>query len=313
MRLLFLLGTLLSMSKSSVYPGLSEPKYIIIFENGRLGNQFFQYLAARTAAPRAQIVFIGLQSLLVSLQSCSSSIAPSRGARLLEKLFGRLGRKRALVLAKRRRLWSVISEIRDGDNVSISFAQGLCNKIALLDGFFQDETIFEHTSLEKFPLRIELLDNAREWIESNVVSRGFNPYFLHLRRGDYVRWPTGDHPAVLPFQWYEQQMNEIAQADSRAHFVVCTDDRPYAEERLGSNPMVSIFRGSEIDDFFLMTQCSAGGILSASTFSWWAAWYGKHFFGCSRYIAPQYWAGWRLREWYPPAIETTWLDYRAVN
>jgi hypothetical protein len=301
------------MSKSSACPDLSKLKYIIIFENGRLGNQFFQYLAARTAAPRAQILFIGFQSLLVSLQLSSNSIAPSRIGRLLEKFFVRLGRKRALVLAKRMKLLGVISEIRDVDNVSISFAHGLCNKIALLDGFFQDETIFEHASFEKFPLRIELLDNARDWIESNVVSRGFNPYFLHLRRGDYVRWPTGDHPAVLPFLWYEQQMNEIARSDSRAHFVVCTDDRPYAEEWLGSNPMVSIFSGSEIDDFFLMTQCSAGGILSASTFSWWAAWYGKHFFHCSRYIAPQYWAGWRLGEWCPPSIETTWLEYRAVN
>jgi len=301
------------MSKSFESPGLSKLKYIIIFENGRLGNQFFQYLAARTVAPRAQIVCIGLQSLLVSLHPSANPFTSSRIARLLEKLFGRLGRRRALKLAKGRKLWSVISEIRDGNNLSISFVQGFCNKIALLDGFFQNEVILEKISCEHCPLRIELLDNAREWIEANVVSRGFNPYFLHLRRGDYVRWPTGDHPAVLPYQWYEQQMNEIAQTDKRAHFIVCTDDLPYADDLFGASPIVSIFRGSEIDDFFLMTQCSGGGILSASTFSWWAAWYGKHFFHCSRYIAPQYWAGWRLGKWYPPAIETSWLDYRPVN
>lgn len=301
------------MIKGLACSDLNSLKYIIIFENGRLGNQLFQYLAARTAAPRAQIVCIGLQSLLVTFQPSAQHLADTKRGSLLKKLFSRLGRNRALNLAKNRKIWSVISEIRDEDHTFVMLTQGLFKKIALLDGFFQDEVIFEKFSCEQFPLRIELLESAREWIEANVISRGLIPYFLHLRRGDYVRWPTSDHPAVLPLQWYKQQMNEIARADKRAHFVVCTDDRPYAEEMLGSNPMVSIFGGLEIDDFFLMTQCSGGGILSASTFSWWAAWYGKHFFHCSRYIAPKYWAGWRLREWYPPAIETTWLEYRDVN
>lgn len=301
------------MSKSSVCPGLSKLKYIILFENGRLGNQLFQYLAARTAAPSAQIICIGLQSLALTLQPSAQLLSDTKRAGLLKKLFSRLGRNRTLNLAKRSKLWSVISDIRNEDTSSILLTQGLFYEIALLDGFFQDRIIFEKFSSEQFPLRIELMEKARDWIEVNVMSRGFIPYFLHLRRGDYVRWPTGDHPAVLPLQWYEQQMNEIAKADKRAHFVVCTDDRPYVEEMLGSNPLVSIFRGSEIEDFFLMTQCSGGGILSASTFSWWAAWYGKHFFHCSRYIAPQYWAGWRQKQWYPPAIETTWLDYRSVN
>jgi hypothetical protein len=310
---LFLFGILFTMIKNLACSGLNSLEYIIIFENGRLGNQFFQYLAARTAAPRAQIVCIGLQSLLVALQLSKLQSAPTKRVSLLKIIFIWLGRNRALKLAKYRKLWSVVSETRDGANISISFSQGLFKKIAILDSFFQSEAIFEKLSCEDFPLRIELLKIANEWIEANVICRGFNPYFLHLRRGDYVRWPTDDHPAVLPFQWYEQQMNEIARADKRAHFVLCTDDRPYAEELLGSHPMVSIFRGSEIDDFFLMTQCSGGGILSASSFSWWAAWYGKHFFHYSRYIAPQYWAGWRQSEWYPPAIQTSWLEYRAVK
>jgi hypothetical protein len=293
--------------------GLNKLKYVIIFEDGRLGNQLFQYIAARTASPGSQIICIGLQSLLVSLQPSVQHSSFSMRANLLKKLFNILGRNKTLNLAKCWKLWGVVSEMLDGDTISISLAQGLFKNIAILDGFFQDEIIFDKISCEDFPLRIELLENAREWVEANVISRGFNPYFLHLRRGDYVSWPTVDHPAVLPLQWYEQQMNEIARADKRAHFVVCTDDRPYAEELLGSHPRVSISRGSEIEDFFLMTQCSGGGILSASTFSWWAAWYGKHFFRCSRYIAPQYWVGWRLGQWCPPAIESTWLDYRAVS
>ena len=308
-----LLVTLLSMSKRLACSELDELEFIIIFEHGRLGNQFFQYLSARNAAPKAQVICIGLQSLLTSLHPSAYHSAPSKRAMLLKQFFFRLGRDRTLNLAKHKRFWSVISEIFNQQKSSIALSRGIFNKIAILDGFFQDELVWGNVSCEQFPLRFQLLKHARKWIEVNVIDHGLNPYFLHLRRGDYVRWPSSDHPAVLPFQWYEQQMNMIVKADKRAHFIVCTDDRPYAEERFGLHPLVSISRGSEVDDFFLMTQCSGGGILSASSFSWCAAWYGKQFFHRASYIAPQYWAGWRQKEWYPPAIETSWLNYRSVN
>lgn len=288
-------------------------KYIILYENGRLGNQFFQYLAVRTAFPSAQIVCIGLRSLLESLDSRVYQEAPSMRGSLLQKIFGRLGRKKALELATRLKLWGVITDVSDHENCRpVLFSQGLCAELAIVDGFFQNEALLDTISFCQYPLRDELMENARKWIAVNVLSRQLHPYFLHLRRGDYVRWPNENYPAVLPFRWYEQQINEISRVDENAHFIVCTDDPPYAEERFGSSPQVSIFRGSEIEDFFLMTQCSGGGILSASTFSWWAAWYGKQFFPPARYLAPMFWAGWRRGVWFPPAFETSWLDYRAV-
>lgn len=301
------------MSKSVSSSSLTELKYVIIFEHGRLGNQLFQYLAARTLAPKAQVICIGLQSLFSSLHPSVCPSVPSKRTRFLRESFARLGRDRSISLGKHKRVWGLITEMSNEKGSSISISKGLFKGLAILDGFFQDKVVFMNVSCEKYPLRSDLLEKARDWIQANVISCGFNPYFLHLRRGDYVRWPSIDHPAVLPFRWYEQQMDEILQSDKRARFIVCTDDHPYVEEHLGSHPMVSIYRGSEIDDFFLMTQCSGGGILSPSTFSWWAAWYGKHFFHGSRYVAPQYWAGWRLREWYPTAIEVPWLDYRAVH
>lgn len=300
------------MGKNLARSGLSDLKYVVLFEYGRLGNQFFQYLAARTVAPNAEVICIGLEALFSSLHPSACHSASSKRTRMLKGYFCRLGRERALDLAKHKRAWGLISEVHNGPRSSIVFTKGVFSKIALLDGFFQDEAILKGLSYNDCPLRSELLEKTRGWIQANVVARGLNPYFVHLRRGDYVYWPSIDRPAVLPFKWYEQQMNEITQADQRAHFIVCSDDHPYVEERLGSHAMVSIYRGSEVDDFFLMTQCAGGGILSASSFSWWAAWYGKHFFDSSRYVAPQYWAGWRQREWYPPAIEASWLDYRAV-
>jgi hypothetical protein len=242
---------------------------------------------------------------------CQSAL--SKRARLLKSLFHRLGRDKTLNLAKNKRVWGLISEASDDQRYSIHFSKGILEEIAILDGFFQNEAILKNFSCDEYPLRSELLEKSREWIHSNVVARGLTPYFLHVRRGDYVRWPSIDHPAVLPLKWYKKQMNEIAQADKRAHFIVSSDDHPYVEEQFGSHPMVSIHRGSQVDDFFMMAQCSGGGILSASTFCWWAAFYGKQFFKNSHYVAPHYWAGWRQKEWYPHAIETSWIEYRVVD
>lgn len=300
------------MSNSVDCPGLRKIKYIIIFEYGRLGNQFFQYLAARSVLPKAQIICIGLHSLFASLDPLACYSHNSNSARLLRRFFTTLGRDSALSLAKHKRTWSLVWEIRSKEGSSLSFSEGIFSSVAVFDGFFQDNSIFDNFSPEQFPLRDKLLLNAREWLELNVIARGFNPYFLHLRRGDYVRWPSTKHPAVLPSKWYQHQIDEIALADKNAHFIVLTDDHPYVEEFFGSCSMVTIYRGSEIEDFFIMTQCLGGGILSASTFSWWAAWYGNGFFKGSRYIAPHYWAGWRQKKWYPPRIKTSWLEYRPV-
>ena len=301
------------MSRSNDHDQAAKVAYIILFENGRLGNQFFQYLAARSVAPSAKIIYIGFESLLSTLDpSASSCFAPTIEEIFLSKVFGKLGRERALNIANANKAWGVISENFTGNSSSLYLKPGICKDIAILDGFFQDESIFFGASCNEQPLRKDYLRNARQWIIDNIISRGRTPYFLHLRRGDYVRWPTRDHPAVLPFQWYKKQMNKITETDDRAHFIVCTDDHPYAEEYIELNPRMSIFKGSEIQDFFLMTQCSGGGILSASTYSWWAAWYGRQFFPHSRYIAPQHWAGWRKGKWYPPAIKTSWLDYKEV-
>jgi hypothetical protein len=299
---------------SNLSPADSEYlKYIVIFEYGRLGNQLFQYLAARTVAPKAQVICIGLQALRSSLHPRDCQSALSKRARLLKRLFHWLGRDTTLNLAKNRRMWGLISEEHNDQRYSIKLSKGILERIAILDGFFQNEAILDNFSYNEYPLRSDLLEKSREWIQSNVVARGLTPYFLHVRRGDYLRWPSIHHPAVLPLKWYKKQIKEITQADKRAHFIVCSDDHPYVEEQFGSHPMVSIHRGSQVDDFFLMAQCSGGGILSASTFCWWAAFYGKQFFNSSHYVAPQYWAGWRQKEWYPQAIKTSWIKYRAVD
>ena len=58
-----------------------------------------------------------------------------------------------------------------------------------------------------------------------------------------------------------------------------------------------------------MPLCYGGGILSPSTFAWWAAFLCQRDFSNPAYIAPRYWIGHRSAKWYPPGIQTDWIQY----
>ena len=65
------------------------------------------------------------------------------------------------------------------------------------------------------------------------------------------------------------------------------------------------------EDFVLMTQCK-GGILSASSFSWWGAYLAKQKYSGTFFLAPKYWAGHRQKRWYPESMKSSFLDYVEI-
>jgi hypothetical protein len=92
-------------------------------------------------------------------------------------------------------------------------------------------------------------------------------------------------------------------------FFVFSDDLPYVDEFLNSAPNVFVSRMSELNDLAAMSLCHGGGILSASSFSWWGAYYSYCSSPCALFLAPRFWAGWREMQWLPSSIETSWITY----
>ena len=65
---------------------------------------------------------------------------------------------------------------------------------------------------------------------------------------------------------------------------------------------------SEID-LSIMSLCS-DGILSPSSFAWWGALYAKNYNQNDNYfIAPKYWAGHRMKKWFPKNFHSEWITY----
>jgi hypothetical protein len=132
--------------------------------------------------------------------------------------------------------------------------------------------------------------------------------FVHIRRGDYLFWPSRDFPAAIEVGWYLVQMEYFRYKYPQIQFIVFTDDKEYSFKLFADAKDVIISFEDEIVDFVIMAKCNHG-ILSASTFSWWTAYMAKISNPTGEFIAPKYWIGYNKREWSPPWIESNWLRY----
>jgi hypothetical protein len=84
------------------------------------------------------------------------------------------------------------------------------------------------------------------------------------------------------------------------------------EKNFLSNDDVVISEFDEINDFYLMTKCQCG-ILSASSFAWWAGLLSNRKNPDGIFIGPKYWAGHKQGFWFPPKMICDWICYENVT
>lgn len=283
---------------------------IIFFETGRLGNQIFQYCAMRKFQPDGAILAIGMNDL----KTCFSGIKFLNKTWIgvsLEKVIRRAGETKLLMLA-RWRLISLVEEVNNEGKIDFQVKRGLLGGVYYFKGgYYQSETIPQEDLTDSIRVADAHISEARRFLFSLHQSPQ-NCYFVHIRRGDYVRWPSLEAPAVIPSHWYREQMQRIRESDRNAFFILISDDHPYVEEIFFQEPDSVIHKGSLNLDFAIMTQCHGGGVLSASSYSWWGAYFVNKVNPKALLIAPQYWVGHPSRTWYPSSIQTNWLQYSEV-
>lgn len=281
---------------------------IIFFESGRLGNQLFQYSAMRKFQPRGRILAVGMSDLKAIFTGLKIIDNKNIG-KLLHWIIKTIGEKRIALLAKKMRLLTVVEELQMPNKALFEVHYGLIKNVVYFKaGYYQSENIVDQEIVKEISIKPEILEYSKQ-IHSTELCKNKNEYFVHIRRGDYIYWPSSDSPAVLPLSWYNAQIDRIRKADSNAAFIVVSDDAPYAEEFFCDKSNIKVFHGELINEFVIMTQCFAGGILSASSFSWWAAYFCRVNNPNALFVAPLYWAGHRKKVWCPICSETSWINY----
>lgn len=276
---------------------------LIYLESGRLGNQLFQYAALRTLAqPGEHVILVGFSDLRRLFSGVDAAVLTSpRIVRLCQRLRPQLESMFRFVPTL-----GIVIEGGESGGTPVVSRQGWAKYV--VPGYFQSENSFDERCIRRLAIRRSHLSRAEAFFE-RCVDSSETPVFVHVRRSDYLTWPTPEAPAALPIQWYYDAMDAIRAKITRPRFIVTTDDPEYCEVNFGM-PEVVISRLGPWGDFALMANCRAG-VLSASSFSWWAAFFAmnKSASASPLFIGPQHWAGRPVGEWYPPHIESSFISY----
>lgn len=258
---------------------------IIVKLMGGLGNQMFQYAAARCLSKRH-----GTQLKLdVSFFEGEQSGNTKRRFEL----------DNLCITAAKASRWEVITQRNckfenQLENALVSLYQRVvghtvyCEKSfnydhqlltlpdnVYLEGYWQSEHYFaeiKEVIRKEFSVRTPLTGRNRELAEE---IRSVNAVSLHVRRGDYVLdAKTSAMHEVCDLGYYRRAEERVVQTLKHPHFFIFSDDPEWAEENLklgGAVVYVSHNVDEAHEDLRLMSLCRHH-IIANSSFSWWGAW-----------------------------------------
>lgn len=244
---------------------------IITRLHGRLGNQMFQYAAAR-----------GLAARLGAKVALDARTAIRRGEGVLTRVFELpLAGPPALPPARhdsllRYALWRLF-----GSNPKFRRERGLGYNRAIeswgdnsyLHGYWQSERYFAHIADEiRRDFAFPPIRDARNAEMAARIGETLS-VSLHVRRGDYVALEAH---ALCDQAYYDAALARVLDGLGGCPTVfVFSDDPDWARENLPlpCEKVVVDFNGGEADfeDMRLMSLCRHH-VIANSSFSWWGAW-----------------------------------------
>lgn len=297
---------------------------------GRLGNQMFQYAAARTLAERVGCRLViaghtlgrpfGLVGHWLRVDERRSYNGKQQNG-LLHRAFGlrpTFVEGRLLEFARPCLRYSIFPRVYsprrfspDGEHTYEEFDAEFFDQGSgtWLSGWYQAEGYFRANS-----------ERVREWFQPTAADARVigalaatwprppeKMAALHVRRGDYAEvrdaLSEGNEGWLLPMSYYRRALSQLP---SGLGLAVFSDDPDWAEREFWDWQPWIAHGQSAVVDMFLMAQCR-WNIIANSSFSWWAAWLNE----CPDRIvfAPKHYLGWRLGRWVPGGIEVRGWNY----
>jgi len=158
--------------------------------------------------------------------------------------------------------------------LDVDFLRLRVRRTVCVIGFWESEGYFKDIGdriRREYMLKVPPDDRNAELLaqisQSNAVS-------LHIRRGDKAaQSPWG----ALPMDYYVSATDYVAARSSHPHFYVFSDDAEWVTENFHPPHPVTIVahNTSAAEDLRLMASC-CHHIVANSTFSWWGAWLGQN-------------------------------------
>ncbi|MBC7947013.1 MAG: alpha-1,2-fucosyltransferase [Chitinophagaceae bacterium] len=265
---------------------------IIVRLQGGLGNQLFQYAAAKALATRLgrgfkSEIITSLQKdklrtiALNDLQAPFELATPKEIRNFIQ--FPLLYRhKPALVARMGKHIYREPHFQYDPHFLTLTDP-------VYLDGFFQSPKYFqdiEELIRQDFQVRSEqvqaVMQKGKELTAKSSVA-------IHIRRGDFANAKAVNYHGILTSEYYMKAIEVIKSKVPGASFHFFSDDIAWVKEKIPmdkGSELVSLQTTSSIEDFYLMTKCQHN-IIANSSFSWWTAWLNNN--PGKNVIAPKKW------------------------
>ena len=258
---------------------------LLMISDGRLGNQLFQLNALEAARRNNEIaVLTGFREALPQLhRKRTFRLArfglSDKNLRILESL--------GEFLVKIRLIGAVTTS---PGATSFSRKHGFLPVFVFTERYFQGWEFINNAN--RIPEVLQQLFATGEVLtpRHQLIDNTTSPVFVHVRRGDYLDFPKGTSSS-LPVEWYLGLMEEMRVTLDDPHFYVVSDEPDFCRHAFPPRSDISVVdSGSAVADMALMAHCKAG-ILSASSFSWWAARAASNSSG-GPFYAPRGWLNW---------------------
>jgi len=273
---------------------------IISIASGQFGNQLFQYLFCKKLVSERgkseKIVLIGFQDIKKCFEdNCfQNTLFIKRENRFHRILLNRILRNIIFKIVSKLKIIStcsirkeIILEQFERETTEYYTTNGLFKNIIYLPTFYaQSETFFNKEDAERLIIKPKYRDQASEFTS---LDHGKIKVFVHLRLGDYHHFTIMGKPTTLPISYFDQCCKEFEiKYKNKIVFYIFSNEKNL--EKFNFIKQLSnykVFSNDFFVDFALMTQCN-GGVISASSFSWWGSYFMKDKI---EIFAPKYWLG----------------------
>ena len=118
--------------------------------------------------------------------------------------------------------------------------------------------------------------------------------FLHIRRGDYL--DKSEFHYLQGADYYQKAIQVV----QPTKVLIFSDDIEWCKQQPWLQSLASkefVDEPDEIKSLFLMASCKEGAILANSTFSWW----GAMLSGCTNVVYPSRWINQQVYALFPPS------------
>lgn len=147
-----------------------------------------------------------------------------------------------------------------------------------LEGYWQSEKYFEdieRSIRQEFTLKKPFDVKLKKIIEKIEQGRAVA---IHIRRGDYLSVKLSKVFETCSSEYYAKAIKQICVRISNPHFFIFSDDINWAKKNLPSDissEFISQNNTEDFEDLILMSKCQHN-IIANSSFSWWGAWLNQN-------------------------------------